>query len=247
VLSPTARKQIIPGVLFAAVLVVAGPATAQERAIQVGGVIGPNFSQLNGPDDPEGEVTVLAGTAFTGAGVTGGATGAIELFDLPGGVLFGEVDLLYSHHSGTGFAESRTTGDRRELTLKADVLRIPFLPRYDLAFGALSLRAKLGPELLIGFSSGHVTREYGVEPPPQETFETRATTHLGFTGTLGAAYELSSIRIPLDLRFTWDPMVPKSTQDRFSGYESFSAPGEYRVAYNYQFMAVAGVEFDLAR
>lgn len=223
----------------------ATPAAAQERNIQVGGLVGPNFSQLNGPTDPEGEVTVLGGTAFTGTGVTGGVTSSLRMARVPAGALFAELDLLLSYQSGTGFAESRTTGDRQELTLSTTMLRAPLMARYDIVDDPLSIRFGLGMELLAGLGARHSTRGVGVDAPSPEDFATKSTTHIGLATRVGVSYAVAGLRIPLDLRFTWDPMVPAASQDRFQGYQSFDEPGEYQVAFNLQFMAVLGVEFDL--
>lgn len=242
---PSPGTRLASGVVFLLLLVVL-PTTAQARNIQLGGVVGPNFSQLNGPDDPRGEVTVLAGTAFTGAGVSTGLTAAMKLFDVPHGALFAELDALYSYQRGTGFAESRTTEARRELTLISNMLRVPILARYDIVDDPLSIRFGLGLELLQGLSTNHSTLVTGTDPPAtREAFDTTTTTHVGLATKIGLTYELAGLRIPIDLRFTWDPMVAASTRDRFVGYEGFDAPGQYRVAWNHQLLVVFGVEFDL--
>jgi hypothetical protein len=242
--SSSKRRGFLAALVFIAVAVPLA-VSAQERAIHVGGVVGPNFNQLNGPTDPEGDVTVLGGTAFTGSGVTGGATGAMELVDVPFGALFVEANLLLSHHRGTGFAESRTTGQRQELTLSTNILRLPAFARYDILDNPISIRFGLGPELLLGLGARHSTRGVGIDPPSQENFDARATTHFALSTKLGLTYQMSGLRIPLDLRFTWDPMVPKSTRDRLVGYQSYDEPGAYQVAYNYQLLVGLGVEFDL--
>ncbi len=227
-------------VVLCAALFASGPVFADGgRPLAVGGRVGANFVERSQPNDPPGEPTVLFGTAFTGWELKGGAALQMELSRLGNAPLLLDVDLLFSYARATGYAESRTSDARRELTLVTTGIHLPVLLGYGIESESTMLEFALGPEALVGLASGSVASQTGVEgalPPIQ----TRPVIHVGLTGKLGIAFEVGDSLVPIELRATYDPFVAKTTRDRFSDFQSFENPGEYGVAFNWHIGASVG-------
>jgi len=226
---------------FFAVLILAmlasAPALAQE--LLVGGRAGGSWVQRSQPNDPEGEPTVLFGTAFTGYGIAVGGTLQRELTKVGQNPLLLDADLLISYRRALGFAESRTTNARRELILMTTAVQLPILIGFGIRGTSTLLQFSAGPELLAGITSGSATRQTGVEGVP-DSLETRPAIHLGVTGKLGMMFDAAGGKLPIDLRLTYDPFVARSTRDRFDNYVSAENPGRYGVAFNWQALVTVG-------
>lgn len=216
-----------------------GAVVAQAEPLLVGGRLGGNWVQLNSPTDPAGEPTVLYGTSFTGLGFQGGAAAQLQLMQLGPGPLLLDADLLFSYRRALGYAESRTSAARRELILRTTALHLPVLVGLGIRGDASLLQLSVGPELMLGLGAGSTTRQTGVEGTP-ETLEVRPTTHVGLTGKLGMMFDVIGGKLPIDLRFTFDPGVPSSTRERFDEYVDFANPGRYGVQFNLQAMLTIG-------
>jgi len=244
-MTPTHRTLLaLVVVVSSMVTVVARPAAADtgqsSPGLQVGGKFGLNFSELSQPTDPAGYPTVLYGTAFTGVGFLGGVSAAYPFLEVgPGFRLTAESDALFSYHRGHGFAESRTTDARRDLVISTLMLRVPLLFGATLSQGRGGFHAGLGPELMAGLSSNARATQQGISGDPG-SLSTTPATHVGVTLDLGVAYHMKKWTIPVDVRFTYDPFVKKTTRDRFDGYSTVDAPGDYRVAFDWQFFLVTG-------
>ena len=213
------------------------PAFAQD--LLVGGRVGGAWVQRSQPTDPEGEPTVLFGTAFTGYGVAVGGTAQRALTMVGSNPLLLDVDLLLSYRRALGFAESRTSDARRELILKTTAVQLPVLVGMGIQGTSTLLQFSAGPELLAGITSGSATRQTGVEGVP-DTLPTRPAIHVGLTGKLGLMFDAAGGKLPIDLRLTYDPMVAKTTRDRFDNYVSPENPGRYGVAFNWQALVTVG-------
>jgi len=233
-----ARMNRLAPVLVVLALLSASDAFAQQKML-VGGKFGGNWNQLSQPADPAGEPTVLFGTAFTGYGFQVGATVYRELKRLAIGPIFVDADVLVAHQRGRGFAESRTSELRRDLVIYTTGLRIPTLVGIGIAGKASTIRVAAGPELLLGIAAGSYTKQTA-GAASAGALTVRPVTHVGVTGQLGMTIESGSAKIPIDLRMTWDPFVPKSTRDRFSGYVDMNNTGEYQVAFNWQAFVMVG-------
>lgn len=229
-------------IAFAAVLVASSPAFAQDTLI--GGKAGGSFNQLSRPADPAGEPTVLFGTSFTGFGFQAGATIYRELTTVGPGPLFLAADVLYSYQRGSGFAESRTSPARRTVTISTSGLRVPLLLGLGFAGKGSMLNLAVGPELMLGLAASSTTEQEG-GASGSTLLPVRSVTHVGVTSHLGMIFEVGAARLPIDLRFTWDPFVAKSTRDRFDNYVDFDNTGDYAVAFTWQGVVMVGVMFDV--
>lgn len=225
-----------------AVLTAASPAAAQDMLIGVKG--GGLFSQLSQPTDPVGEPTVLFGTSFTGFGFQVGGSFYRDLVDLGVGPLFVHADLMFAHQRASGFAESRTSPARRTVSINTTGLRLPALIGVGFRGGGTLLNLAAGPELLLGLGAASKTSaEGGAEPAPP--LAVRPVTHVGLTAHVGMIFDVAAHKLPVDVRFTWDPFVASSTRDRFDNFVDFNNTGSYAVAFDWQAMVTTGVLFDL--
>ncbi|MGM0559215.1 MAG: hypothetical protein ACQEVA_22710 [Myxococcota bacterium] len=219
----------------------AAPASAQDASFGVR--VGGSWNALPQPNDPEGEPTLMSGTAFSGLGFQGGFWAGFPLAELDGGELRLEAGAMYGRLRGSGFEQR---GDaRREAVIHTNVIRLPVLAVYAASSTGSTSRIGLGVEPLFGFSSGAtVTIENSDEAV--EPLYTTPVTHLGLTALLGYDFAVDDgIAIPLELRVTYDPMVGSSTLDRFQDYSRPSNPGDYEAAFTWQFLLTTGVSFDI--
>lgn len=232
---------VIRTIVFAALLLAGAPASAQTHA---GAKVGGSFNQLSQPTDPQGEPTVLFGTAFTGFGFQAGGTLYHTLADLGVGPLFVHADLLFTHQRGNGYAESRTSPARRTITIHTTGLRVPALIGVGFTGGGSMLNLAVGPELLLGLAAGSRTKNEGGASSGAE-LPVRAVTHLGLTAQIGMIFDAAGQKVPIEARFTWDPFVAKSTRDRFDNWVDFDNTGSYAVAFNWQAILMVGVMFEI--
>lgn len=229
---------------FASIVLATVPATAESGSFEVGARFGGGLTQLSQPTDPAGEPTVLFGTAFTGPSFMIGGFASRTLTTTGLGQIFANADLLLAHSRGTGWAESRTTAARREATIHDTSLRVPVLLGLSIPGDSASFSLAVGPELLLGIASGSSVKQEGLEGLP-EPLPTKPATHLGIAADLGLTLKTAKFDLPVDARFTWDPMVKKSTRDRFDGYVSVQEPGKYTVAWSFQMLVLLGFSIDL--
>jgi hypothetical protein len=216
------------------------PATAGASDLAIGVKVGGNWSLLSKPNDPRGEPTLLTGSAFDGMGFVGGATAYYPLTEFEGAVLEFEGGLLYSNHAAEGFEQHTDSGQKRTITLEAQMLRVPLMVHLRRAAATTGFRVGLGLEPILGLQSGAV-----VDPGPEE-LHTTPTVHLGTTVALGFDWQANdAFSVPLEFRATWDPFVEASTKDRFENFSSASDPGEYQVAYDWQLLFMTGVRYEL--
>jgi 3'-phosphoadenosine 5'-phosphosulfate sulfotransferase (PAPS reductase)/FAD synthetase len=132
------------------------------------------------------------------------------------------------------------TGERRDITLEATMLRVPLMVHLRSGANDTGFRVGLGLEPMFGLQSGAV-----VDPGPYK-LETTPTVHLGTSVALGFDWQANdTYSIPLEFRATWDPFVEASTKDRFENFSSASDPGEYQVAYDWQLLFMTGVRYEL--
>ena len=227
-------------------IVMPGSARAEVGDLSVGGRIGGSWALLTKPRDLLGRPTLLQGSAFSGTGLMAGASGTYAFAELPFGLAIGRADLLLAFQRGDGFAESTEVGvtRRREVELNTTMLRLPVLIGVEYPFEPFDVRMMVGPELLLGLHSGATVTEENLPDAPQP-LHTRPTTHVGLTTTLGGAYRGPSYDIPFELRLTWDPFVPVSTEERFEGYRSEESPGYYGVGFDLYLGVTVGVEYVL--
>lgn len=211
----------------------------------IGGKLGVSYNELTQPNDPAGEPTVLFGTSFNGFGFQGGATAQKGVLDLGVGELFLSGDLLVSHQRGSGFAESRTSAAKRTVSISTTGLHIPVLVGMSFTgeSGATAFNIGVGPQLLLGLSAGSATKQEATSEPATP-LPIRPVTHVGLTAHLGLLIKTSAAWLPIDARFTWDPMVAKSTRDRFDNYVDFDNTGDYAVAFTWQASVMVGFMMD---
>jgi hypothetical protein len=208
--------------------------------LAVGLKVGGNWSLLTKPSDPRGEPTLLTGSAFDGMGLVGGATLHYPLTELEGAVLEFEGGLMFSRHSTGGFEQNADTGERRDITLEATMLRVPLMVHLRSGANDTGFRVGLGLEPMFGLQSGAV-----VDPGPYK-LETTPTVHLGTSVALGFDWQANdTYSIPLEFRATWDPFVASSTKERFENFSSADDPGDYQVAYDWQLLFMTGVRYEL--
>lgn len=230
-------------VLAAATLFIAPAAQASD--LSVGAKLGGNWSLLSKPTDPQGEPTLLHGSAFTGAGLALGATGYYPLAEMDGAVFELEAGLLLSWHNGEGHEKHGDTGEERIITLTSTMLRTPVLVFLRDAAPTSGLRVGVGIEPMFGLKSGASVEHRNSSVAPQK-LHTTPTNQVGMAFALGFDWRAAADwSVPFELRATWAPGVPGSTKERFEGYESMEDPGEYGVAFNWQMMFMTGVRYDL--
>jgi hypothetical protein len=241
-LQPSPTFKLIAAALFvAAIGFVTTPASAQDASFGVRA--GGSWNALPQPDDPEGEPTLMSGTAFTGLGFHGGIWASYPIADLSGSELRLEAGAMFARLRASGFEQR---GDaKREALLETSVLRIPVLAVYAANATGSTSRIGVGIEPLIGLSSGAtVTIENSDETA--EPLYTTPVTHLGLTALVGYDFAVADgVAVPMELRVAFDPMVGSSTVDRFQDYDRPSNPGDYEAAFTWQFLLTTGVSFDI--
>lgn len=233
----------IAGVCWAAPSVAWGADPAHELAVSA--KIGGNWSVLNQPEDLRGEPTLLSGSAFDGAGFTGGATGHYYLGEFKGATFELEGGLLYSFQRGEGFEGVANSPEKRTLTLSTHVLRIPLLVFLKSGPAPDGFRVGAGLVPALGMqSAATVVVEHSDQPV--EPLDTYPALHLGLSAALG--YDLpidSELSIPLELHVVWDPFVANTTRERFDDFKSLEDPGKYQVAFDWQFFFMTGLRYEL--
>lgn len=221
------------------------PAVAAEDSakLAIAAKIGPNWSLLAQPEDVENEPALLSGSAFSGVGVTFGASGFYELAEVQGASFELEAGLLYSYHSGEGF---EGIGDAsRTLTLSSHMIQVPILVHLKSGTRSGGFRIGVGLVPMLGLQSG-ATLEIENSDEAAEPLETQPALHLGLSAVLGYDFEVDeTYSIPLEIRVAWDPAVGDSTRERFPDYASMSDTGAYQVAYNWQLFFMTGVRYEL--
>ncbi len=234
--------------MLAAVTILASASVPQEALaldLDVGARIGGNWSILARPSDPVGEPTVLHGSAFSGFGFTVGPTASTEIYRFEGAArLLLSADLLYSIHSGSGYAEHSVSDQKRTITYSTHTARIPILVHLAGHRREAGLRLGAGPELIMGLSSKSEVVEENIPGQP-EAFQTVPKTYLAGTFMLAFDYYQPKYSIPLEARFTWNPFVGKSTKDRFENYEDFNNPGSYQAVFSWQILFMTGLSWNL--
>lgn len=217
--------------------------SASAEPLLVGGKVGLNYSELLRPTDPAGEPTVLFGTAFAGIGFQAGGAARYELKSLDFGDLFAAAEVLLSYQRGSGYVESRATNARRTVAFHSIGLHIPVL--FGLSFSGEEERASkfdlsVGPTLLAGLGTGSSTKSEG-DAPEAPALPMRNVTHVGLTANVGLLLDVMDMWMPVDLRITWDPMVAKSTRDRFDNYVDLQNPGNYAAAFSWSISVSVGL------
>lgn len=219
------------------------PKQAHALDARLGARLGPQFSRLNAPQDPQGEPTLMWGTAFSGAGLTLGLSAEATLWQRGRLAVGLDTGLLYSLGRGTGFAEHRTTLEKRTLTITGHSLRVPLLATLTNEGPTVDVRVMAGPEIVVGLASGTKLVEENINKVPQPIYTT-STTHVGLSMGLGTVWHVRQMHLPVDVRFVWDPFVANTTVERFEGYLNAYDPGRYRVAFNWQWYLTTGVLWD---
>lgn len=221
------------------------PKEAYALDLDVGARVGGNWSILERPTDPVGEPTVLHGSAFSGFGFTIGPTVSTEVYRFDGAArLLLSADLLYSIHSGSGYAEHSGSGQKRTISYSTQTARFPVLVHLAGHRRETGLRLGVGPELIMGLSSKSEVVEKNIPGQPEE-FKTIPKTYLAGTLMLAFDYYQPRYSIPLEARFTWNPSVGKSTKDRFDNYEDFDNPGSYQAVFSWQILFMTGFNWNL--
>ncbi len=211
---------------------------SEDASFLVGARAGIGYSRLTRPTDPAGEPTLLYGAPFAGVATIVGASGAWVF----GRYLSAEAGLWYQFVRQTGFAQNRESGQRQLVELTAHTARVPLLLKGVWPRAGVRPHLSVGPELLLGFASdADVTYENIPEPTPE--LETSAVAHVGLTVGAGVSFPIrDDLVLPLEVRLTWDPMVPDATRERFDGYRSDEALGAYEVASEVQVLFLVGVD-----
>lgn len=212
---------------------------------RVGLRAGANLSHLAAPEDAEGEPTLQSGASFDGLGFGGGIAASSRLFDLSEALRLDlELDILFTSHRVSSRAESPATEQVREVELTALMLQAPLIPTlaWQISDG-LTTRLGVGPVLLFGLSSGASVAQENIPGDVQPLFTT-PVTHVGLVVGAGLDIGVSErFSVPIDLRFVLDPAVPSTTLGRFDNYQDENTPGTYQVGFDYQFVAMIGVDY----
>lgn len=219
-----------------------GPSTAQATELEAGAVAGVNWSHLTAPSDPQGELTFLWGSAFTGTGTLIGATASTGLSEVGGYQLRLSGDFLYGYHRGSGFAEHEEQGSRIDVHFSTHVIRLPVIARLGASPQSSGPTVGLGLEPIIGMMSGAEVVTTNVEESI-EPVETTPTTSMAGVFALGYEVRRDDMTIPFDARVSWNPFVSSSTEGRMKGLDSADEPNEFRMAFDWQFMFTAGVRW----
>lgn len=223
--------------------VMAAPMSVDARDIEAGAVAGGNWSLLTAPDDPLGSHTFLWGSAFDGYGALAGVSASAELTYTDWGAGWVTADLLYGYHRGAGWADY-TEGGRVDVLLTTHVLRFPVLARLGLSRDASSPSIGVGLEPIVGLRSGAVVETTGIDQAVAPV-ETTPTASVAAVMAAGFDWRRDGFVIPMDVRLVWNPTVASGSEERFDGFNSRDEPGDYRVTFDWQVMATAGIRWGL--
>lgn len=200
-----------------------------------------NYNILQAPGDAAGEPTLLSGAGFKGFGGGAGLAGMVFLTQTSFGHLYTALDLLFVAQNATGKAEAPATDQRREVTLDTRILHAPLHLGVMSKGRSTSYRVSVGPELMLGLGSGATVTQENIADAPQPLYTT-PVTHIGVSANVGVDLNYDDWIVPFDVRFVLDPSVPASTRERFDNYESNADPGNYQVAFDYQFFVTVGLD-----
>jgi hypothetical protein len=203
---------------------------------------GINHVVLDRPNDQPGEVTLLSGSAFTGNGLLLGAT--YEHAGLGVSWLSLEGGLFFAHSTASGLS---IVGEmQREILVEANTLRLPvWLKAKWAALPELRVFVGTGPELLYGVNSASTIREVNIPEDQQGFLETQSVTTFQWTGLVGAEVDIGPVVIPLSIHASVNPLVGDKTADRLEGTSSVNNPGRLRMEFDYEFLFLLGVAYEL--
>jgi len=202
--------------------------------------LGINFSLLDRPADNPGDLTILAGSAFTGSGIVVGAT-----YELTGLVPFlsFESGLFYAHSSAVGF-EIRGI-EEREILLEVDTIRLPLWTKLEVPFGSV-LRGVvgLGPEVVIGFASSSTVREQNIPLEDAAVLRTQSVTSLHLTAILGLEIDAGPVVVPLSFHASLNPFTGATTAQRLEGQQADES-GPFRVEFDFELLGMFGIAMEM--
>lgn len=236
----------LPVLALAAGLMVPGAAVTQEREeaaspsdddLELGVLVGGGFFHSGRPNDPEGALTFLHGSAFTGGGFLFGATLDYEI--VPAFSI--GVDALYSRASIAGFAESE--GMRRDLEIAEHALRLAALAKLNIDVSPIQFQLGGGPELAVSVSTSITEVLVGIEPEPPILPSNEVWVLL--VGHASVALDVGPVQIPLVFRIGWNPGYPDTTAERFEAFEGPDNPGPLSVGYDWYVSGLLGARFEL--
>ena len=208
--------------------VLAGPATNARADGGVGLALGPIISVLERPDDAVGEPTFMNGTAFSGVGFSVGVNVELKIWE----VIHADLGVFLSFKHGEGWQRNETQS--RELILSTMDLRLPLLIKgvFEL-FEGFRVAVGLGPEFVLGVGSSLEITETNVLPEEQLNIKPAKQNGIFLATMVSVDYALGPVRIPLTLRFAYNPAVGSTTPERFSGWQSPENPGAFRTEFNW--------------
>lgn len=214
------------------------PTVAQADDHALGLRLGMTYSVLDQPADEPGDVTFMAGTAFSGVGLAVALT--YEWSGLRPLVL--ETGLVFARAAANGF---QIRGEQqREAAFEADTLRLPLWAKYELGVGPVRVRAGGGPEVLFGLTSAAEIREVNVPAEDAAVLETRSVTSVQLTGVLDVAIETGKVDPSFSVHASVNPLTGAKTADRFENEEA-GVPSQLRAEFDYEFLFLLGVAYDL--
>ncbi len=222
------------------------PLQAQESSQEgwggrLGFNVGFNYSFLGQPADQPGDVTVLAGSAFSGVGFAASATYEVVGLGVPWLGL--ESGLAYASSSATGF---EIQGDRqREILIEATSIRLPLYAKGRWSpTQTLGLSFGLGPEVAFGLSSASTVRERNIPQEEAQALRTTSVTALLLTAMVGAELDAGPVSFPLRVHASFNPFVGDTTADRSAGVEGGQVL-DYRMEFNFEMLFTIGVAYSL--
>ncbi len=221
-----------------------GPSSVEAAEKEAGIAAGLNWNHLTAPTDPAGEPTFMWGSAFTGFGTLLGATASMDLSEVGSYQLRLTGDLLYGYHRGAGFAEHDEQGGRIDVQFTTHVVRLPVLARIGASPGSSGPTVGAGLEPIFGVMSSAEVTTTGVEEQIQPV-ETTPSTGMATVLAVGYEVRLDDMTIPLDARVSWNPFVGSSTEERMEDFQSLQNPGQYKMAFDWQFMFTGAVRWGL--
>lgn len=241
------RAVVVTTVALALLTTAFVPSSAAAMDLEAGARLGGGWNSLVSPTDPAGTDTLLQGSSFGGMAFLIGPTATLNLTEFEGAKLNLTADLLYGFHRASGW-ERHMDGDtevaRIDVYLSTHVLRLPLMVQVASSDDTVSPTLGLGIEPIFGIMSGATVEQTGINQPVQ-ALDTTPTTSVAGLVAFGLDWNQGDFIVPIDLRLAWNPFVGSSTVDRFDGYEDRQNPGAYRVAFNWQFMATAGIRWGL--
>ncbi len=227
--------------VFIGVMLVSSISWGQDK-LRLGARFGGNWSQMSAPSDPAGEPTLNSGAAYSGIGFQGGISTLLPIAKIDAGAWLVGIDILFARHYSSAEVSDNATGAKRVTDLQTTVFRVPLHAGFGFGRGAFGGRVTLGPELLMGVGSGSTISQENVEMTPDPLFTT-PVTHVGLTAVFAADWAVGRFILPMEFRFTYDPMVPSTTVERFDGFENADNPGNFQVAHDVQFLFMLGVDY----